>query len=528
MLGQPGFELAIGADFLLQRLERLQTGGQVGQASGLVVHHLLAVAAVFVQQGHLFLQLLQAGVGLGCCGLGLGQLFGQLGQAGLVGRRQGIAIGLQALAPLVQLARLLFCVALFGRQHLDLLLHLHNGTPLFIGLVLGLAQGLFELRQGHGLVLDLGRQRHALVFGHDALFGQRVQLALRLFAALLPLRDLLLQLHQPLFGALTPLHHKADFGFELAHFGTGFVELALGLVDLVTGRVVRLADGFQIGLDMAQIGHARLQRVDGLVHIDLHLALVTLGFAAFQEPQLVLLEGAVGLQVVVALGHFGLLFEFFEVGVELAQDAFHPGQVFAGVGQSVFGLAAAFLVFGHARSFFEEQAQFFGARLDDSADRALTDDGVSTRPQACAQKHVLHIAAADRLVVDVVAAVAVTGQHALDRDLGKLAPLATGAVVGVVKHQLHAGTAGRFAAGGAVEDDVLHGLATQLGRLGLAQHPAHRVHDVGFAATVGTDHTHQLPGQHEVGRFGERFEARKLDGIETHGDPKSQKVLGMG
>jgi len=231
----------------------------------------------------------------------------------------------------------------------------------------------------------------------------------------------------------------------------------------------------------------------------------------------VLLERAFGLQRVVAGGHLGLLFELFEVGVQFAQDVFDTGQVLARVRQAVFGLAAALLVFGDACGFFEKQAQLFGTRLDDAADGALPDDGVSTWAQTGTQEHILHVAATHWLVVDVVAAVAVTREHALDRDLGKLAPLAASAVVAVVKDQLHAGAAGRLAGGRAVEDHVLHGLATQLGRLGLAQHPAHRVHDVGLAATVGADHAHQLARQHEVGRFGKRFETRELDGIEAHG-----------
>jgi hypothetical protein len=74
--------------------------------------------------------------------------------------------------------------------------------------------------------------------------------------------------------------------------------------------------------------------------------------------------------------------------------------------------------------FFQEQAQFFGPRFDDAADGALADDGVGARAQAGAQEHVLHVAPAHRLVVDEVAAGAVTRQHALDGDLGKLVPLA--------------------------------------------------------------------------------------------------------
>jgi len=127
------------------------------------------------------------------------------------------------------------------------------------------------------------------------------------------------------------------------------------------------------------------------------------------------------------------------------------------------------------------------------------------------------IAPAHRLVVDVVAAGAVARQHALDGDLGELGPLAAGAVVGVVEHQFDRRARGRLAVRGAIEDDVLHRLAAQLARLGLAQHPAHGVHDVGLAAAVGAHHAHQLAGQHEIRGFGKGLEPGQLDRCETHG-----------
>jgi hypothetical protein len=46
---------------------------------------------------------------------------------------------------------------------------------------------------------------------------------------------------QALLGALAAFHDKADFSFQATHFGAGFVQQALGLVDLVARRVVGLA-----------------------------------------------------------------------------------------------------------------------------------------------------------------------------------------------------------------------------------------------------------------------------------------------
>ena len=440
-------------------------------------------------------------------GLGRLELFGQVDQPRLVGRVQGVAVGQQALAARSKSTALLFDVALVSGQHLDLLLHLGHAAALLIGLGLGGTQGFFERRQLAHAVFGLGGQQLGALFGFKGLRRQALGFHRRVLLARGPLAGLFLELGQALLDTQAAIDDKTDFRFQPADFGAGFVQLALGLVDLVTGGVMRLANGFQIGLDVAQIGQPAFEVVDGFFSIGLDFGLVGLALSALQKPQLLLFERAVALQRVVTQRDFSLLFELVEVGVELAQDVFDAGQVFTGVRQAVGGLAAALFVLGDTGRFFEEQAQFFRLGLDDAADGALADDGVSTRAQAGAQKHVLHVTPAHRLVVDVVAGGTVAREHALDGDLAKLAPLAAGAVVRVVKHQFDAGTAGRLARVGSVEDHVLHGFATQLGRLALAQHPTHRVHDVRFAATVRPDHADELPRQHEVGGLSERFEA---------------------
>ena len=180
------------------------------------------------------------------------------------------------------------------------------------------------------------------------------------------------------------------------------------------------------------------------------------------------------------------------------------------------GLAPALLVFGHTGRLFQEKPQLLGLGLDDAADRALADDGIGARPQTRAQKHVLHITTAHRLVVDVITRGAITAEHPFDGNFSKLPPLPARAVVGVVKDQLDTRTTSRLAGGGAVEDHILHRLAAQLAGPAFTEHPAHCIHDVGFATTVGADHAHQLTRQHESGGLSEGFKTRKLDRIEAH------------
>ena len=406
------------------------------------------------------------------------------------------------------MAVLLGHIALLCREHPQCLLHLCHAVALGLGLRLGALQGLFQIRDLLLLLLHLRVQQRRLFFTGQGDLGQAFKLLHRFFFALRPLRALLLQGGQTLFHPLASLDHKADFRFQAADFGTGFVQQALNLIDLIAGSVVRLAHGLQIGFDAAQVRHARLQCQNRALRIRLHLGLVGQRFGTLEVPLLVLLEGDVGLQTLVAQGHFGLEFEFFEIGVQLPQDVFYPCQVGPRVAQAVFGFAAALFVFRDTGRFFQEQPQLFRLGLDDAADRALADDGVGARAQTGAQKHVLHITAAHSLVVDEIARCAIAGQHPAHRDFAKLTPLASGAVVSIVKHQLHAGTAGRFAVGRPIENNVLHGLATQLTGAAFAQHPTHGVHDVGFAATIGPHHPHQLAGQKEVGWFDKGLEAR--------------------
>ncbi|OIQ83474.1 hypothetical protein GALL_347350 [mine drainage metagenome] len=289
-------------------------------------------------------------------------------------------------------------------------------------------------------------------------------------------------------GARARLDHETDLGLELADAGLRRVQRSLRRVQRVGRLVLRLAHPLQIGLDRAQLRGLRLQRELRGARLVGNARLPLLRLAQPQQPQTVLAGGQRVLQRAVLARDRGLLLEALELGVELAHDVADAQQVLARVVQPVLGFAPALLVLGHAGGFLEHHAQLLGARFDDATDRSLTDDRVRARAQPGAEEDVLHVAPAHVLVVDVVARRAVARQHALDRDLGVLAEAAADAVVGVVEHQLDAAAPGRLARRRAIEDDVEHGLAAQLGSLGLAEHPAHRVDDVGFAAAVGADH----------------------------------------
>ncbi len=216
--------------------------------------------------------------------LGGRQLFLQVEQTLLVWGGQRVLVGGKPLAPLVQLARLLFHAALLGRQHLNLLLHLRDGAALLGGLRLRTAQRVFQVRQGLLLLFQLCRQRDLLVFRLDGVGGQVFDFCFSLCLALGPLGQLLFELQRALLGALAAFDDEADLRLQPAHLGTGLVQQALRAVDLIARRVMRLADGLQIGFDVAQVGHARFEVVDGLFRLGLEPDLPLFSLGALQKP----------------------------------------------------------------------------------------------------------------------------------------------------------------------------------------------------------------------------------------------------
>ena len=60
MFGQPGFQLAIGFNFFLQRFEGFHARRQIGLLARFCIDGLLFSAAVNVQLWHVVLQLVQA------------------------------------------------------------------------------------------------------------------------------------------------------------------------------------------------------------------------------------------------------------------------------------------------------------------------------------------------------------------------------------------------------------------------------------------------------------------------------------
>src|SRR5690606_36452666 len=259
----------------------------------------------------------------------------------------------------------------------------------------------------------------------------------------------------------------------------------------------------------------RAQRGDGFFQLGLglfdgdRLALpLFAGILLSQQPEHMLYELAFLLHAAIALRHFRLRLELFQIGSKFTQNVFNADQIFPRVGQPVGRFPPALLIARDPLRFLQENAEFFGLGLDKAVDHALADDGVSAGALTRTEEDVVDVATPDLLPIDEITAGAVAGEDTAHRELGISSPLPGDTTLAVVEHQFDGSAPRRFAVDGTVEDDVLHGLAPQFGRFGFTQHPAHGVDDVRLPATVWPHHTNQLAGRGNARRIDKRFEAR--------------------
>src|ERR1700694_1282901 len=382
---------------------------------------------------------------------------------------------------------------------------------------LGGAEYLLALRQARVLPSEMCLGLGAALLGRARatpphVRGWRERRALLAPGAQLrePLRMLVLQ-------ALARLFDMAQLRLEPRDLGVGGVERRLCCVQRVAGAVMRGTRRFDARLEMPQLSVFRFELVGDPGHfLGVPLRLPR-RVAPPCVPEQVLLEPQLRVVFLVARGHGGLRLQLLQLCRELGADVGDARQVVARVGKAVLGLAAAFLVFRHAGRLLEEYAQLLGLRLDDARDHALLDDDVRARPKAGAEEHIGDVAAPDVHAVDVVARLAVALQDALHRDLRVLRPLSGRAPLSVVEDQLDRRARERLAGHRAVEDDVLHRVAAQRRGARLAEHPAHGVDDVGFAAAVRPDDADQLPWHVYRGGIDEGLEAGELYLNESHG-----------
>ena len=184
----------------------------------------------------------------------------------------------------------------------------------------------------------------------------------------------------------------------------------------------------------------------------------------------------------VALGLAALAGEAPDLGLDLGDEVLHPLKVHRRLFQSPLGAVLPVAVEPDPRRLLEERPALVGAVGEEEVDHLRLDHhaGVAAEPGAAQQ--VLDVAEPDRRAVEQVVALARAREPPGD---DHLAVRDREVAVAVVEEEGDLGDVDRPAGRRALEDHVLHlPAAEQPGRL-LAQHPAHRVGDVGLAAAVG-------------------------------------------
>ena len=315
---------------------------------------------------------------------------------------------------------------------------------------------------------------------------------------------------------LARLARVLDGLLEARDLGAHGIELRLHRVEAVHRLGLLGADFFDLGFDAMLPRQRQVERV--LQRRDLAIVRVQLlvELEPAQRQQLRLHEAFFLFQFLVARGGLGLLLQFRQLRLEFLADVFHAREILARVLDAAFGLAPAFLVFRNARGFLDEAAQILGLGLDDARHHALLDDRVGARSQAGAEENVGDVLAPALGAVEIIIGLAVAPGLAADGDFGVTGVLTAGRSVAVVEDELHGGRGHRLARIGAVENDIGHGIAAQVLGGHLAHDPAHRVDDVGFAATVRADDADQVAGNGNRDGFDKRLEAGKLDCFKSH------------
>jgi hypothetical protein len=153
-------------------------------------------------------------------------------------------------------------------------------------------------------------------------------------------------------------------------------------------------------------------------------------------------------------------------------------QVLAGMSNSSLGFAAALLVFGYTRGFFEINPQFVRLRIDDPANHALLDNRVTARPQAGAEKDISDITTTTAGVIEEIPGLADPGCKALNRNFIILGVLARDPAIRIIENQFNRGLAYRLPTRRAAEDHVFHRLATQVPSRGFTHNPAYRIDNI--------------------------------------------------
>ena len=227
------------------------------------------------------------------------------------------------------------------------------------------------------------------------------------------------------------------------------------------------------------------------------------------------LVGARG-QVLVLAGTIDLALEGLELTRNLTINVTGTGKVLVHALDFAQRTLLAALMLGDASGLLDEAATFLGATLKDRIELALGNDGVRVLAQARIMQDVLNVHQAAGARVDEVFAFARTVHATRDRDLVEIDGQH---VIGIVEYERDLRDANRLARGRTGEDDVLHGLTTQLLGALLAQDPQDGIGNIGFTRSVRADDDRQTRLERHVSAVREGFEPLEGQRLQIHATP---------
>ena len=429
---------------------------------------------------------------------------------------QGFLFFLEALNPLFQAILGFFQMLNAGLLHLGLAAGFPGLAVEFFPLLLPVLHGFFGQGQrlGGGFLLLADQLQLRLTLGQNGI-QLRHFLAVypQVFIGFLPARLDLVQLFIELLLSLTLMLNAL---FQPSHFCAQGIKVLLHLIEMLLHLVVFVAQALYLRIHMALLGdlgfHGHIQLADHVIEL-LDLAIQPL---PAQGLELCTLEALLFLVLLVLFRRAGLTTEALQLTFQFVTDISESLQVFPGAADAVFGLAAARLVLGNPRRFFDVNPQLFRLRLDQPGNHPLLDNRVAARAQAGAQEDVGNVLAPALGAVEEIVGLAVAGDLALYRDLVELAVFASDSGIGVIKDQLNGGLGHGLAGIGAIEDHVRHGLTTQVLGGRFPHHPADRINDIGLPTPVGPHHGGEILREIGGGRVHKGFEPGQFYGFQSH------------
>ena len=193
-----------------------------------------------------------------------------------------------------------------------------------------------------------------------------------------------------------------------------------------------------------------------------------------------------------------------------------------GVIEFAQGLLFLLLKLGDACRFLKDHAAFRRLALDDVRDLALGHDAVAVPPDAGAHEQLLDIAQSAGGAVQKIFTAAIAEYASSYGDFGK-AQVHPGGLevlfIHITERNRDFSHTGGFTASGAfsaTENDVSHFATTQcLGGL-FTQDPSYSIGDIGFAASIGSNHGGNARFEIQGGFIRKRLKSNGLQAFEIH------------